>query len=161
METNRFLKVVIIALLLVNIGTLTFIWMQGNRQHGGPPPPPPQGEGRGVFEFLTHELQLDNQQQQQYESLRDEHHRAVEELQMNSREIHQQYFELLHGANTDSAQVNLLADSLAHIQKQIDLITFYHFQKVRSICKPEQQKRFDEVINEALRMMAPPPPPRR
>lgn len=152
METNRFLKIVIIILLMVNIGTLAFIWSQG--RHGSPPPHP------SVFDFLTRELQLDNRQQEQYEILRDEHHRTVEDLQKTGRQLHQQYFGLLHGATADSAQVNLLADSLVSLQKQIELITFYHFQKVRAICKPDQQKKFDEVINEALRMMAPPPPHR-
>jgi len=156
MDSNRFLKIVIVALLFINLGTLSFIWMQQGKQ--GAPGPPPRGS---VFEFLTHELKLSEQQQQQYEQMRDEHHATVEGLQKNSRQLHRQYFELLHGNLADSIQVNSMADSIASIQKQIDLITFYHFQKVRTICTPEQQKKFDEVIDEALYMMAPPPPPGR
>lgn len=34
-------------------------------------------------------------------------------------------------------------------------------QQVNFAGSPEQQKKFDEVITEGLRMMAPPPPPRR
>lgn len=155
METTRFLKIVIIILLLINTGTLLFIWTQGS--HHAPPPPPRES----VFDFLTRELQLDKQQQEQYEQLRDEHHQAVENLQENSRKLHRQYFELLNVSAVDSMKVNSMADSMASVQKQIELVTFYHFRQVRSICRPEQQKKFDEVIDEALRMMAPPPPPGR
>lgn len=151
METARFLKIVIIALLLINTATLAFMWMQ-NRP-GGPIPP-----RESVFDFLTRELKLDEEQRRQYEALRDEHHAMVEELQHTSRQLHQQYFSQLHGAKTDSATILDMAENMAGIQKQIDLITFYHFQKVRTICRPEQQKRFDVVIEEALRMMAPRPP---
>ena len=44
------------------------------------------------------------------------------------------------------------------VLNQFELATFYHFQKTRSICTPDQQKKIDEVIDDALRMMAPKPP---
>jgi protein CpxP len=150
MESNRFLKIVIIVLILLNIGTLAFLWVQKTGIHH----PPHQG---GPFEFLSHELGLSEQQREQYSHLRDEHHHAVEELQEKGREMRHHFFELLKQEN-NSTMVDQLAADIAGNQKQIELITFEHFQKVRSICTPEQQKKFDEVIQEALRMMAPKPP---
>ena len=41
---------------------------------------------------------------------------------------------------------------------KIELTTFYDFKKIRSICNAEQQKKFDEIIGEAFRMMGPRPP---
>jgi Spy/CpxP family protein refolding chaperone len=67
----------------------------------------------------------------------------------------------LKTAVIDTVKVNELADSIVSIQKQIELVTFYHFQKVRAICTAEQQQKFDEVIDEAIRMLGPKPPPRR
>ena len=52
----------------------------------------------------------------------------------------------------------MAADAIMINQKAIEMATFYHFEEVRSICTPDQQKMFDEVIKEALRMMSPPPP---
>ena len=40
------------------------------------------------------------------------------------------------------------------LQKESDRITFVHFQKVRALCRPDQQTKFDEVIGEVLKMMA-------
>ncbi len=154
MENARFLKISIIILLLINIGTLSYLWM-GKQQV------PPQGGPHGgpdVFTFLCNELKLDDQQVRQYEELRDEHHQSVENIQHHSRQLREQFFDMLH-SNTDSSTVKKISDSIAATQEQIELVTFYHFKKVRNILRPDQQKRFDEVIQEATRMMAPGPPP--
>ncbi|MGZ3904989.1 MAG: hypothetical protein ACXVC6_14910, partial [Bacteroidia bacterium] len=71
--------------------------------------------------------------------------------------MHHRFFDLLHSQN-DSALVKQLADSMAFYQVQMELLTYDHFKKIRAICKPDQQKKFDEVINKALEMMGPPRP---
>jgi protein CpxP len=151
MEDNRFLKIVIIVLLLINSGTLAFMWTRK-------PPMPLHHPPGGAYEFLTHELNLDENQRKQYAALRDEHHEAVEKLMDSGRALHDKYFELLRNPSGDSLLVQQTAETIAANQKQIELLTFYHFQKVKTLCTPEQQKRFDEVISETLRMMAPAPP---
>lgn len=158
MDNSRFLKVVIIVLLIVNIGTLTFMWMQ--RGHMPPaPPPPPAGRQGDVAEFLNRELKLSDAQEQQYSVLRKEHHEGIERYNEAYKGLRDRFFELLRQPNPDSLLVNQLADSIAHNSKNIELITFYHFKKVRAICTTdEQRKRFDEVIGEALHSMAPRPP---
>lgn len=154
MENTRFLKITIIVLLLVNIATLIFM-LTGHKRHEGHIPPPPHGRA-GAFEFLTQELKLDEAQIKQFDEMRKQHHENVRNVQEKSRDLHHRFFDLL--ATSDSAGAVQLADSMAQIQKQIELLTFGHFKQVRDICKPDQQKKFDAVINEALRMMAPKPP---
>ena len=151
MDNSKFLKVVIIILLLINISTLVFMWM-----HQPPHDHPPHGHGDSM-EYLTHELKLTDDQQKQLEAMRDQHHDAMEEVQHRSRKAHDDYFNLLGNPNTDSTMVNAAADSILALQKQIELLTFYHFKKLRAICTPEQQKKFDEIISDAMSKMAPPP----
>ena len=151
MDNSKFLKIVIIILLLINIATLGFMW--SNHFSQGTPP----HMSRDAFMFLTRELQFDDKQKEQYEQLRNDHHRAAEELQHKSRELHDDLFNLLHAPSADSVVVNQAVGNISSNQQQLELLTFYHFQKVRAICNPEQQKRFDEVIQDALRMMAPKP----
>ena len=149
MDNSKFLKIVIVILLLINIGTLAFMWTN-NHPHGHPP----HGGGDAV-EFLTHELKLNDAQQKQFEELRHQHHDAVEALQHQGRKLHDDYFNLIGNSTADSVIVSAAADSILALQKQIELITFYHFKSVRAICTPEQQRKFDEVISEALARMAP------
>ena len=150
MET-KFLKIVIIILLLINICTLAFMWMQ-KPGHGMHLPPPQE-----IGHFLTHELNFSETQEKQFELLRDEHRHSVEKLRKKSRELHDAFFDLLGITPVDSIKIINMADSITAVQKQIELSTFYHFQKVRTICTPEQQQKFDDVIKDALRMMAPRP----
>lgn len=152
MDNSKFLKIVIVALLLINMATLGFMWSvhfrDGEPHHG-------QGD---TFMFLTRELKLDAKQRLEYEQLRKQHHEAAEELQHKNKDLHDNLFKLLHTSIIDSLMVDNCTESIAAYQKQLELLTFYHFQKVRAICNPEQQKRFDGVIQDALRMMAPKPP---
>ena len=155
MENQRVLKILLVVLVILNITTLSYMWI--NKQGMGDHPP----HRPDVFAYLCKELQFTEQQQRQYEDLRDEHHRSIERFQQKAAMFREHFFDLIHTSSPDSALVKQLADSIASTQQKIELATFYHFQKVRAICTPEQQKKFDEVIQDALRMMAPPPPPQK
>lgn len=153
MNDSKFLKIAIVILLIINISTLAFFSF---RPHGPRPPHPGMGPGRGPFEFLVRELKMTDEQKSKYETLRDQHHEAVESLREQSHDMHKAFFDLINAEPIDSIRVKNLADSISENQKQIELITFYHFKEVRSICTPEQQKRFDVIIDDALRMLQPP-----
>jgi Spy/CpxP family protein refolding chaperone len=145
----KLLYIVVVALLLVNTGTLAFIFIYGAAPHQSGP--------REVSRFIIEELRLNDKQQEQYRQLQNEHRRNMEIIHEQDRNLHDRYFQLLQGEKADSTLVNQLADSIALNRKQTELLTFYDFQKIRGICNAEQQKRFDEIIGEALRMMAPKP----
>ena len=148
MNDSRFLKIVIVILLIINIGSISFMWLHH-------PPPPPMHE-RDALHFMIHELNLSDSQQSQFEKLKNAHHEMMDKLQEDGRGFHNRYFDLLHSA-ADSVTVAQMADSISSNQKQIELITFYHFKNVRAILTADQQKKFDELIGDALSRIAPPP----
>lgn len=147
---TRFLYFLILLLLLMNAATLTFMFMH-HPPHGGNSP-------QEVSHWLTEQLKLNAAQQEQYKTLQDEHRKNMESIHRQDRNLHDRFFQLLNGAAADSTIVNQLADSIAANRKQTELTTFYDFKKIRSICNAEQQKKFDEIIGEALRMMGQHPP---
>lgn len=157
MDNSKFLKVIIIILLLINLGTLGFIWT--SRPHG---PMPPPRNGGDVFDFLNHELAFSPEQKNQFKDLREEHRKNIEHLREAGRVLHDSFFDLLQDSVADASSVNQMADSLVANQREIELLTFEHFQKVRNLCNPSQQQAFDQIIKDALRRMAPGPgmPPR-
>jgi Spy/CpxP family protein refolding chaperone len=148
MESSKFLKIVIVILLIINIATLGFIYLQ-RPPHGFPPPPIDAGQ------YIAHELNFTGEQEEQFNILREENKSVIEELRKASKDFHDHFFDLLKTHPSDSLLVLQMADSIVLNQKQIELATFSHFQKVRALCTPEQQKKFDEIIKDALRMMAP------
>ena len=50
------------------------------------------------------------------------------------------------------------ADNVAKNLEQLDLLTFDHFKQVRTICTSQQQKKFDEIIEDVLQMISSGPP---
>lgn len=159
---NRLLSVIILLLLTANIATLGYLWMHrpGNAQQ--PPMAPPGGQ---VFEFITQELQLDSAQQKQYKSLREEHQVGQRPLQDSIRKAKDDFFELLKQPNLTDTEIQQQSSKVSAAEQQLELFTFKHFQKLRAICTAPQQKKFDEIIQDVLRRMAPakrpqgPPPP--
>lgn len=156
MNNTKFLKVVILLLLLINISTLAFLWL--NR---------PQRKDN-IGDFFAKELQFTPQQKEQFASLRDEHRNQVQALRKSNRELHDAYFDLLKNPTVDSVAIKKAISELLKIRAKEELETFNHFQKVRGICDETQKKKFDEIIKDAARMLAPRgpregqgPPPRR
>jgi protein CpxP len=159
---NRLLPVITLLLLTANIVTLGYLWTHRSAVIKEPMPQgPPAGP---VFEFLTKELQLDPAQQKLYKELRDEHQAGQQPLQDSIRKAKDALFELLKMENSPEALVQAQAAKAAAAEQQLDLFTFKHFQKLRAICTGTQQKKFDGIIQDVLRRMAParrqgPPPP--
>lgn len=155
-EKSKLLWIAVISLLLINFFTLAFIWFHHpSREHE----PPPNG---GVAGFLIHELKLNDDQEKKFDLLKEMHHEQVEKIQHNLHDMHREFFDLIKTDVPDSLKVKSIADSMASRQKEIELVTFSHFMDVRKICDAKQKEKFDEIIDEAMRMMAPKPPgPRR
>ncbi len=152
---NRWFTIVILLLLTANIATLAILWInhKGGGRGDGKMPPPPQGQ---VFEFVTNELKLDSLQKIAYSKLREEHREAQKMIQDSIGKVKDRFFALLQQPNVDDATIQAAAKKASDAESQMELLTFHHFQKVRAICNPEQQKKFDAIIQDVLRRMAPP-----
>ncbi len=146
MKGEKFLKRIIALLVLINIATLSYMWIQAGKE---------QPRGEGALEYLTKELNLSEAQQQQFKALRDEHRVSHKPLRQKGKKLHDDFFDALKG--NDSLLVERMADSIAAFQKVQELSTFYHFKQIRAICTEEQKKKFDGLIKETMMKMAPPP----
>jgi len=151
MENLRFYKIAIALLLLLNIGTLAFMWAHR---------PPPPGS-RGPYMFIVKATGMDDAQQAAYRQLRDAHRAEMDEYRTQNSQIRRQLFDLLAQNDEKASQVQQLTDSIATVKRQEELLTFEHFRRVREICRPDQQARFDAAIGEAVQSMGPHGPPRR
>jgi periplasmic protein CpxP/Spy len=148
---NKLLIWLVALLLVANAASIAMFWLGKKKL-----PPQPKGPPN---EFLVKELKLDEKQQAQLDVLVKEHRQAAEQLRRKTREAKESFFDLLKQTNVTDSAKQAAAKSVSAITEELDLLTLNHFQKLRAICTPEQQKKFDEIIHEVTSMMGQPRPP--
>jgi protein CpxP len=153
LQNSKFTGPALILLLALNTVLLVVLLTR----HHGPPFPP---GGPGPKDFLVHELKMDEKQINAFDVLIKKHREAVDPIQEAIHQERDSLVALLGSASPNQAGVQQLSDEIGVNQSKLEAVTFQHFTEVRKICTPEQQKKFDEIIREALRMMGPPPPKR-
>ena len=157
---NRWFTVIVLLLITANIVTLALLWTNKKADRGFHTPTAPPPAGGQVFEFLTNELKLDQAQQEAYRKLRDEHQSQVRPLKDSIGKAKDSFFDLLKQEAVSDSMVENFSRKIGNLEQQRDVFTFRHFQKLRAICNKEQQIRFDSIIQQALKQMAPARRPR-
>ena len=153
MENIKFLKVIIVSLLVINGITIGSLWLH----HPPGPPPPFQENGKhDVVSFLDDKLNLSDEQKQKLIQLKDEHISEVDFLMQKSKVLHQKFFDLLKTDDSNQSTLNLISDSISMIQKSLDMATYNHLKSIKGICNAEQQQKFNLILGDALHMMVPP-----
>lgn len=165
-KQNRYLSVVIVLLVILNLAALTMLWL------GRPDRQPPRFERLNAIEeqnrisqMLKDELNFDKQQVDKYLKLRKDHSEKVRRLNEEMQRIKKQMFD---EALKDIAQPEL-SDSLLAIsqskQAEIERLTYQHLLELKNLCKAEQKDKLKLLIHELFRgqpagenQKAPPPP---
>lgn len=149
---NKVLSLLVLVLLLTNILLLVFfVWAK-------PEPPRPGSSGAksdrgGVTQILEKEVGFNAEQMEQYKKLKDQHWDKMKPYFGELRNARNNFYKLLNQASVPDSVINSAADSIAAKQKQMDLQTFRHFQQVKAICTPEQQARFDTLVQQVIKRM--------
>ncbi|MEO7312732.1 MAG: periplasmic heavy metal sensor [Chitinophagaceae bacterium] len=146
---QRWMVLVLLLLLATNLATLVYLWLPAKQ-----PAIPP---GRNAFDILVKELKMTEAQQAAYATMRDEQQAAVRPLREQMKETKDQLFALLNNDTVGPATVEAAAAKSAAVQQQLDLANFNHFKKLRAICTPAQQEKFDQIIQDVVRQMGPRP----
>lgn len=149
---NKLLVWLVLLLLVANAATIAMFWLSKKSSHSPKPNEAPK-------EFLIKELKLNTTQQAQLEVLVKEHRQAAEQLRRKTREAKESFFDLLKQSNVSDSVKRVAAKAVSVSTEELDLLTLNHFQKIRALCTPGQQIKFDEIINQVTRMMGQPRPP--
>jgi hypothetical protein len=164
-KQNKILTVTIIILVILNLATLSLLWL-GKPKHDiirGP-------ENRGnekvrIQEMLNKELGFSDEQVQRFIALREEHKEKTTKLSNDLMGVKKEMFEqAMYGDNV------VLSDSLLNlslkIQGQLEKVTFQHFLQLKQICTPKQRENLFKLMHRLLGpperegMGGPPPPPK-
>jgi periplasmic protein CpxP/Spy len=150
---NKNLLFIIAVLLLTNIAVLVyFLWIkQPETKHGGPDKP-----RMGITDKLRDSVGFNEEQIKQYGQLKDQQWTTIRPMFDEMRKAKDSLFKLLSDPNVNDSIINKASDVIAQKQKNLDLQTFNHFKKVRALCTPEQQSKYDSMVQRMFRKMGKP-----
>jgi protein CpxP len=148
MAPNRLLTIAVIGLLLLNFGTLAFLFLRKGHR-------PPHGRGPEPKTEIARRLDLDEKQREAYEQLIRVHRDTISALEEDIHRTKKQLYAQLSGQAAGNA-ADSLTGRLGAVQVRIERIHFEHFRALRGVCRPEQLPAFDSLANDLERIFQPP-----
>lgn len=141
MNKYKFLILVIIGLLLSN-GVLFFMLIKSHQRKGGPK------------NIIIDKLHFDKEQIKNYEVYIQQHRKATNDNEETMNKLRSNLFKQLK-YKQDTAKVDSLILIIAKQQYIAEKINYNHFLEIKRLCKPSQQKDFDELTNEISNLFSP------
>ena len=156
-KQKRYLWFTVIFLALINLSTLTLLWI--GRPEGPKPqrgPVNPAEKQNRIQHILKQELGFDETQVEQYLKLREKHRKVTRQLEVEIQELKREMFDEVLKENPQP----ILSDSLLTLiqtkQSKFEHLTFQHFLDLRNLCGPEQQQKLKLLMHEVFRQGPPP-----
>jgi Spy/CpxP family protein refolding chaperone len=159
LSKQKLTNILIIILVIVNLGCLSFIWFREADRPSLPPLPPNPPDRENVTRFLDKELDLNEVQEQKFDELRKEHFKTTENFEEKIAGFKKDILSESFKNNPDSQKIEALADSIGSVQKRYELFLSEHFQKLSSICKPEQREKLKDIFLSSFGLKGKPPLP--
>lgn len=149
MIQNKPIKWLIGILLVVNVLTITVIWILVARDKQ-PPPFDRGGKPSDGADLLQKELNLTDAQKKQFEDSRKENFAKSDVLFQQLMNVKNNYFGELRKERTDTVLVNSLLSKISSVQIELEKLRFEHFKYLLSICNSEQKEKFMPILKEFL-----------
>jgi periplasmic protein CpxP/Spy len=152
-KRNKNLKITIVILVVLNLATITLLWLGKPKHDDMRESAKKENQEVRIKEMLKKELDFSDEQAEQFLELRENHKEKAIALEDELTELKKEMFnEAMYNSNMN------ISDSLLNLtlesQRQLEIITFQHFQKVKQICTPEQQEKLFKLMH---RLLGPPP----
>jgi periplasmic protein CpxP/Spy len=140
--------VLVAILLITNIATLAFFWSTRAKKKEGNQ----QSRGR-MGQFMVDQMKFDKEQETIYWQMRDTMLNQQRPIMDSMRASKTRFFALLNQGDINDSALAAKTEEIGKLQKQLDMVTFRHFQQIRTICRPDQLQKFDTVIKEIVHRM--------
>ena len=144
---QTWLLVLVGILLATNIITLSVLWSDKKNHKKGNDQPKRMGQ------FMVDQMHFDSIQEAGYWRMRDTLVVAQKPVWDSIREAKKRFYDLLNQPEVSDSLLQARSNEVIALQQRLDMITFRHFQQVRTLCKPEQLQKFDTVIKEIVNRM--------
>lgn len=140
----RTLVAIIALLLITNIAMLVY-FMTSHKKPGR------NDRTRGGFEqVLQKEVGFNEEQLTKFKALRETHWAEAKKQMEQAKQTKLSLFNLTKETDVSDSTISLLADSIATLQKQIEINSFKHFKATRGLCTPAQQAAYDSLMTKII-----------
>jgi periplasmic protein CpxP/Spy len=139
MTKNKILILAIAVLLATNIAMLLFFLNKPGRRSAR------LEREAALTTLVQQDLGFNQQQLQQFDSLRKGHREQVRGLMDSLRNSKEQELKALGAAGFSDSAMLQSASRSASGQTAMELLMLQHFKSIRSLCTPEQQSKFDTL----------------
>lgn len=143
-RNNKTLVFLIVILLISNIGLLLyfFVLKPSPKKPGGP------RNDFSVVDYMKKEVGFNDDQSKQFEVLHNQNKESLKVISDSIRGKKNALYKILQeGGNPTDSVVNEMTASIGAYQQRLELTMFRHFEKVRSLCTPDQRTKFDTMVN--------------
>lgn len=148
-NTRRRMNALVVVLLVINIFSISALWLAKKSNKPGPPKGPEKGEL-----FLKKALDLSSEQFETIKVLRTDHFEEMQALRRANRENRRNMFEQIKAVKPDSILLVKYAAQIGSVQAALEELTTNHFLDIKKELNPEQTLKF----NQTLERLLPPPP---
>lgn len=156
---KKFMTWVIAILIILNVSTLTYLWISRSNdyKYGSRMFKHDRmgqlGDGR-LMKFFKSELNLTDEQTDSILELRNQHHQIVKEI---LKEIHYNKKLIVDGIFlNETVNVDSIANVIGEMQSQIEILTFDHLNRLKSILGPDQKESFKKLVGGFFLNVEPP-----
>jgi len=136
----KWMWLTIIVLAVFNIVPLTILWLNSHNEKFE--------RGGRMRHFMEQELKLTDSQKANFQSERKVYFDQTRNLSDSMRIEKQEINTLLFSAKVDSALIKQHITRIAQLQEKLEWLTYQHFDKLKNLCTPEQNSKFESVLKE-------------
>ncbi|WP_297507887.1 hypothetical protein [Flavobacterium sp.] len=156
MKKITVLTLAIVALLLVNMVTLVFLFFGSS--HSDRILRPDLKQRFQPKAIIIKELNLNAQQVKSYEHLIANHRATIDSLDQIIRNNKRELYQNLANNDGDTAD-SVLINKINHVQKQIEITHYNHFLGIKKICNSNQIDKYKLLTTQLNHLFSRPPHP--
>ena len=143
LSKQKLTNTLIIALVIINIISLSFIWYKEMHK----PAFPLQLPGReDVGRFIKDQLNLDDKQKAEFDEHMKEHAKVTKEMNDKSKRLKREILLEAFSEHPDSNKIDELTQQIGKFQSKYEKFLYEHFQKLASFCNPEQKEKLKNIF---------------
>ena len=143
---STILTYAIILLLLVNIAVIGLVIFQKCSHHKPmdccPPPGKEMEKNKCMADLLENDMKFSKEQMKQFHDLKSDFHPTAKLYFDSLEKLESDFFGELVKPQTDTVKLYSFANEFGRLQNGLKHQTIEHLIKIKSICTPEQQKKY-------------------